>query len=56
MQALGNDFRSFSSSVRTALGGTQTSLQDIGQALGQIDASAAELVEERDAVADLGLI
>lgn len=43
VQSLGNDFQSFSSQVRSALGGTQSALQDIGQALTQIDASAAVL-------------
>lgn len=43
VQNLGNDFRSFSSEVRSALGGTNSSLQDIGQALAQIDASANTL-------------
>lgn len=39
VQALGNDFQSFTSQVRVALGGTSTGLQDIGQALAQVDAS-----------------
>lgn len=43
IQNLGNDFQSFSQTVRTALGGTQTALQDVGQALLQIDASAEVL-------------
>ncbi len=44
VQSLGNDFQSFSQQVRTALGGTSSALQDIGQALAQVDAST-ELLE-----------
>ena len=43
VQSLGNDFQSFSSEIRSSLGGTSSALQDIGQALNQIDASAETL-------------
>lgn len=39
VQLLGNDFQSFAATVRAAVGGTSSSLQDIGQAIQQVDAS-----------------
>ncbi len=39
VQSLGNDFQSFAATVRTAMGGTASSLQDVGQAITQVDAS-----------------
>lgn len=53
VQNLGNDFQSFSQSVRTALGGTQSALQDIGQALAQIDASAETLEKPKTKINEL---
>lgn len=39
VQSLGNDFQSFSQQVRQSLGGTTASLQDIGQAIVQVENS-----------------
>lgn len=53
VQSLGNDFQSFSAQVRGALGGTSSGLQDIGQALTQIDASAATLAKPKAKINEL---
>ena len=53
VQNLGNDFQSFSSEVRSALGGTTTALQDVSQAIKQIDVSAETLSNPKLAINDL---
>jgi hypothetical protein len=53
VQNLGNDFQSFSQQVRGALGGTSSGLQDIGQALTQIDRSAETLARPKAKINEL---
>ncbi|WLJ71133.1 hypothetical protein [Sphingomonas phage Carli] len=53
VQSLGNDFQSFSQQVRASLGGTQSSLQDIGQAIKQVDTSTELLGSGTKKINDL---